>query len=75
MIRVTNLTFATNLKFTTSEILVNITKKIMFCLNISVFQFNKPKFTVQSTNYLNSFILLVIQHVAKFRDAANSYSI
>ena len=39
--RVINLKFARNLKFTTSKTLVNFMKKIMFCLKIGIFQFEK----------------------------------
>ena len=40
--RVRYLKFARNLKFATSKTLINFMKRMMFCLNIGIFQFKKP---------------------------------
>ena len=61
-----------NLKFATSKTLVNFVKKMMFLSKIWYFSVQKALiyYTVNKSHH-NSFILLVLSHVANFRYAAN----
>ena len=70
--RVRNLKFAKNLIFATSKSLVNFMKKMMFLSKNWYFSVQKALiyYTVNKS-HLNSFILLVILHVANFRYVAN----
>ena len=71
-IRVRNLKFARNLKFTTSKTLVNFMKKMMFLSKNWYFSVQKALiyYTVNKSHH-NSFILLVFSQVANFRYVAN----
>ena len=71
-IRVRNLKFARNLKFTTSKTLVNFMKKMMFLSKNWYFSVQKVLiyYTVNKSHH-NSFILLVFSHVANFRYVRN----
>ena len=70
--RVRNLKFARNLKFTTSKILVNFMKKMMFLSKNWYFSVQKALiyYTFYKSHH-DSFILLVFSHVANFRYVAN----
>ena len=70
--RVRNQKFARNLKFATSKTLVNLMKKIMFCLKIGIFSVQKAvTYCTFNKSHLNLFILLAFPHVANFRYVAN----
>ena len=78
--RVSNLKFARNLKFTISNILVNVMKKMKICLKIGLHFLHKINYvSIQEAliyctfnkSHLNSFISLVFPQVANFRYVAN----
>ena len=72
IIRVRNLKFARNLKFTTSKTLVNFMKKMLFLSKNWHFSVQKALiyYTFNKSHH-NSFILLLFSHVANFRYVAN----